>query len=277
MLRHVSLEERPIVVLGLRVGLLGANPIPHRLAQGVQFSTGLAIWHDHAVWHDRAVWHEPEQFSLKLNNISLCVQELYTVQSPRVGQALLQQLVTSSEYTNYLLSAEDKYKGRGYYKGQKAEQKLVEIIEDKRDKVQAEYHMLELQPKGPLSESVFKACSLQGKVRLADDKTLYIASVRDVVLKNSFGTSWTLKDVRYISGLKRRLISVRQLDEEGYHVGFRDQQWKVTKGSLVVARGNNVEACIKLRWFGKAEESFLHDVREDKEIAEVGASSYRRL
>ncbi|GKF13736.1 retrovirus-related pol polyprotein from transposon TNT 1-94, partial [Tanacetum coccineum] len=48
----------------------------------------------------------------------------------------------------------------------------------------------------------------------------------------------TLKDVRYIPGIKKRLISVGQLDEEGYHVGFEDQQWKVTKGSLVVARGN---------------------------------------
>ncbi|GKE42917.1 retrovirus-related pol polyprotein from transposon TNT 1-94, partial [Tanacetum coccineum] len=28
------------------------------------------------------------------------------------------------------------------------------------------------------------------------------------------------------SGLKKRLISVGQLDEEGYHVGFGDQQWK---------------------------------------------------
>ncbi|GJZ48762.1 putative RNA-directed DNA polymerase [Tanacetum coccineum] len=46
------------------------------------------------------------------------------------------------------------------------------------------------------------------------------------------------KDVRYIPGLKRKLISFGQLDEEGYHVGFGDQQWKVTKGSLVVARGN---------------------------------------
>ncbi|GJT93957.1 retrovirus-related pol polyprotein from transposon TNT 1-94 [Tanacetum coccineum] len=77
-----------------------------------------------------------------------------------------------------------------------------------------------------------------GKVRLADDKTLDIAGIKDVVLKTSFGTSWTLKDVRYIPGLKKRLISVGQLDEEGYHVGFGDQQWKVTKGSLVVARGN---------------------------------------
>nr|GEV22686.1 hypothetical protein [Tanacetum cinerariifolium] len=46
------------------------------------------------------------------------------------------------------------------------------------------------------------------------------------------------KDVRYILGLKRRLILAGQLDKEGYHVGFGDQQWKVTKGSLVVARGN---------------------------------------
>ncbi|GKE55697.1 hypothetical protein Tco_1494882 [Tanacetum coccineum] len=58
-LRPVSLEGRLILVLGLRGGLLGANPISHRLARGVQFSTR------------RAVWHEPEQFSSELNNISL--------------------------------------------------------------------------------------------------------------------------------------------------------------------------------------------------------------
>ncbi|GKE99360.1 hypothetical protein Tco_0022711 [Tanacetum coccineum] len=52
----------------------------------------------------------------------------------------------------------------------------------------------------------------------------------------------TLKDVRYIPGLKRRLISVGQLDEKGYHIGFGNQQWKVTKGSLVVARENKHES-----------------------------------
>ncbi|GKA25144.1 hypothetical protein Tco_0711177 [Tanacetum coccineum] len=46
------------------------------------------------------------------------------------------------------------------------------------------------------------------------------------------------KDVRYIPGLKRRFILVGHLNEEGYYVGFRVQQWKVTKASLVVARGN---------------------------------------
>ncbi|GJX68897.1 hypothetical protein Tco_0304624 [Tanacetum coccineum] len=80
------------------------------------------------------------------------------------------------------------------------------------------------------------------KVRLTYDKTLDIAGVRDVVFKTSFDTSWTLKDVRYIPSLKRRLISVRQLDKEGYHVGFGDQQWKVTKDSLVVDHRNKYES-----------------------------------
>nr|GEV07156.1 hypothetical protein [Tanacetum cinerariifolium] len=53
-----------------------------------------------------------------------------------------------------------------------------------------------------------------GKVHLVDDKTLDIAGVRDVVLKTSFSTSWTMKDVRYISCLKRTLISLGQFDKE---------------------------------------------------------------
>lgn len=76
-----------------------------------------------------------------------------------------------------------------------------------------------------------------GKVRLADDETLDIAGMGDINLKTSLGTSWTLKDVRYIPGLKKMLISVGQLDKEGYRVTFGNEQWKVIKGNLVVARG----------------------------------------
>ncbi|GKC31230.1 hypothetical protein Tco_1038524, partial [Tanacetum coccineum] len=52
------------------------------------------------------------------------------------------------------------------------------------------------------------------KLRSGKVMTLDIAGIRDVVLKTYFGTSLTLKDVRYIPGLKRRLISVGQLDKE---------------------------------------------------------------
>ncbi|GKC46832.1 hypothetical protein Tco_1064554, partial [Tanacetum coccineum] len=126
-----------------------------------------------------------------------------------------------------------------------------------------------------------------GKVRLADDKTLDIASVGDVVLKTSFGTSWTLKEVRYIPGLKRRLISVGQFDEEGYHAGFGDQQWWVTKGSLVARLlqlvtpnrdlGDISRTLVDEHVSFKRQLLFKLYEREDKETIEVRASSYRRL
>ena len=61
-----------------------------------------------------------------------------------------------------------------------------------------------------------------GKVRLADDETLDIAGMGDINLRTTLGTSWTLKDVGYIPGLKKMLISVGQLDKEGYRVTFGD-------------------------------------------------------
>lgn len=46
-----------------------------------------------------------------------------------------------------------------------------------------------------------------------------------------------LKDVKYIPELKKMLISVGQFDKEGYLFTFRDEQWKVIKENLVIARG----------------------------------------
>ncbi|GKC10940.1 hypothetical protein Tco_1007722 [Tanacetum coccineum] len=68
------------------------------------------------------------------------------------------------------------------------------------------------------------------------------------------------------------IAGIGDLDEEGYHVSFGDQQWKVTKGSLVVAHGNKCGSLYGLAWwFGEAEESFLHNVSEDKETIETVA------
>ncbi|CAH9079423.1 unnamed protein product [Cuscuta epithymum] len=76
-----------------------------------------------------------------------------------------------------------------------------------------------------------------GRVRLADDKSLEITGIGDVDLSTTLGTTWRLKDVRYIPDLKKMLISVGQLDEEGHNVSFGNKQWKVKKGKLVIARG----------------------------------------
>ncbi|VFQ68935.1 unnamed protein product [Cuscuta campestris] len=64
-----------------------------------------------------------------------------------------------------------------------------------------------------------------GKVRLADDGALDVTGMGDIVLKTPVGF-WTLKDVRVVPALKKSLISVRQLDEQGHEVKFGNGQWK---------------------------------------------------
>nr|GEV98780.1 retrovirus-related Pol polyprotein from transposon TNT 1-94 [Tanacetum cinerariifolium] len=230
---------------GFERRIVGCKPNP------TLSGTGRAVWHGSCSLArvvqfstDRVVWHELEQFSSKLNNIFL---ELHTVQRSvqkclQIEDSLYQKklrslwqipnLQTSKEYKNYLLSAKDRSRGRGYDRGQEAEPKQVEIMKDRRDKVQDKVVNIAVGD----SDDALVYC-VENTVE-DHDKTLDIAGVGDVVFKTSFGTSWTLKDVRYIPSLKRRLISVGQLDDEGYHIGFKDQQWNVNKGSLVVAHGN---------------------------------------
>ena len=43
------------------------------------------------------------------------------------------------------------------------------------------------------------------------------------------GSVWLLEKVRHIPNLRRNLISVRQLDDEGHAILFVGDTWKVTK------------------------------------------------
>ncbi|GJR37263.1 retrovirus-related pol polyprotein from transposon TNT 1-94 [Tanacetum coccineum] len=152
----------------------------------------------------------------------------YSLHFTRAGQALLQQK-TSGKYSSSLLSEENK--GRAESKTEGISRIGVDRNQRREDK---EVHMavrdyddtLVCCVKNTVEDRIIDSCAsfhatfykeelekfrlYSGKVRLEDDKTLDIAGVGDVVLKTSFG----------------------------YYVGFRDQQWKVTKGSLVVAHGN---------------------------------------
>ncbi|GJW53058.1 hypothetical protein Tco_0097143 [Tanacetum coccineum] len=87
---------------------------------------------------------------------------------------------------------------------------------------------------------------LSGKVRLADDKTLDIASIGDVVLKTYFSTSWTL-----------RMLGTNM--ESMYMVEVHPKRI----GAIINGSGSATV------WFGEAEESFLYNVSEDKETAET--------
>ncbi|GKA08014.1 hypothetical protein Tco_0687345 [Tanacetum coccineum] len=112
---------------------------------------------------------------------------------------------------------EDRFRGRGYDRGHEVEQKPVEIMEDKIDKVvnmaagnsdDALICCIKNTVKDYIMDSGasfhatyckeelerFKLRS--GKVRLADDKTLDISGIGDVVLKTSFAEEAFLHNVR---------------------------------------------------------------------------------
>ena len=56
-------------------------------------------------------------------------------------------------------------------------------------------------------------------------------------LETSNGIVLFSKNVKHISDIRMNLISTRKLDDEGFCNTFHDSQWKLTKGSMVVAKG----------------------------------------
>ena len=76
-----------------------------------------------------------------------------------------------------------------------------------------------------------------GKVYLADGSALNVVGMGDVRILLPNRSVWLLEKVRHILDLRRNLISVEQLDDEGHAILFVGGTWKVTKGAIVLAHG----------------------------------------
>ena len=76
-----------------------------------------------------------------------------------------------------------------------------------------------------------------GKVYLADGSALDVVGIGDVRILLPNGSVWLLEKVQHIPDLRRNLISIGQLDDEGHAILFVGGTWKVTKGARVLARG----------------------------------------
>ena len=76
---------------------------------------------------------------------------------------------------------------------------------------------------------------------LADGSALDVVDMGDVRILLPNVSVWLLEKVRHIPDLKRNLISVRQLDDEGHAILFVGGTWKVTKGARVLAHGKKTD------------------------------------
>ena len=78
------------------------------------------------------------------------------------------------------------------------------------------------------------------KVYLADGTALEVVGMGDVRILLPNRSVWLLKKVRHIPDLRKNLISIRQLDDEGHAILFVGGTWKVTKGVRVLACGKKI-------------------------------------
>ena len=75
---------------------------------------------------------------------------------------------------------------------------------------------------------------------LGDDEPCKIVGKGKVRIKLNNRREWLLKDVNHIPDMKRNMISTGQLGDVGYLSTFGETWWKVTKGSMVIAKGNRI-------------------------------------
>ena len=76
-----------------------------------------------------------------------------------------------------------------------------------------------------------------GTVKMGNKNVSQIVGIGDIYIQTSMGCTLTLKDVRHIPDLRLNLIFVHFLNKDEYSHFISSGNWKLTKGSLVVARG----------------------------------------
>ena len=75
---------------------------------------------------------------------------------------------------------------------------------------------------------------------LGDDEPCKIVGKGKVRIKLNNGNYWLLKDVRHIPTMKINTISTWKLGDSGCLSMFRNSWWKITKGALIITKGDRI-------------------------------------
>lgn len=108
--------------------------------------------------------------------------------------------------------------------------------------------------------STYKAGNF-GTTKMGNQSVSQIVGIGDICIQTNVGCTLNLKDVRHIPDLRLKLISVKVLDNEGYYNEMGNSSWKLTKGSLVVARGKL--CCSLYKTHAKVCSNQLNAVEDD--------------
>ncbi|KAG8372457.1 hypothetical protein BUALT_Bualt12G0068200 [Buddleja alternifolia] len=76
-----------------------------------------------------------------------------------------------------------------------------------------------------------------GRVRMANHGVTEVIDMGNINLETDIGCRLILRDVRHIPDIRLNIISIGKLDDDGYVSNFSEGKWKLTKGSLITAKG----------------------------------------
>nr|KYP31853.1 Retrovirus-related Pol polyprotein from transposon TNT 1-94 [Cajanus cajan] len=76
-----------------------------------------------------------------------------------------------------------------------------------------------------------------GMVKMGNHVTSKIVGIGEIALMTENGNKLMLKEVRHVPDMRLNLISVSKLDEAGMINQFSADRWKLSRGSMIVARG----------------------------------------
>ena len=74
-------------------------------------------------------------------------------------------------------------------------------------------------------------------VKMGNHVTSKIVGIGEVTLINENGNKLVLKEVRHVPEMRLNLISAGKLDEAGMINQFGAGRWKLSRGSMIIARG----------------------------------------
>lgn len=104
-----------------------------------------------------------------------------------------------------------------------------------------------------------------GTVRLGDDRACPILGLGSIKLRLEGGAITTLKQVRHVPEIKRSLISVAMLDQEGYLVNIEKGVMNVHKGSEVIMKGKKENGIYVLQGYDSSVEANIIETSKTNE------------
>ncbi|KAJ9552680.1 hypothetical protein OSB04_016725 [Centaurea solstitialis] len=84
-----------------------------------------------------------------------------------------------------------------------------------------------------------------GNVKMGNHGLSKIVGIGDVCLKFDTRMELVLRDVKHVPDMRLNVLSAGLLDDEGYNNNFGNERWKLTRGSLIVARGKQNRVSFK--------------------------------